>query len=54
MSRWLGKGLITNNGASWHARRKLLTPGFHFQILKDFLPVMNRFVLSFYPSYLRS
>ncbi len=39
---WLGKGLATNNGESWQQRRKLLTPAFHFQILQNFLPIMNK------------
>ena len=33
--------IINIVGDHWHRRRKLLTPAFHFNVLKKYLEVMN-------------
>jgi len=38
---WLGDGLLIAGGKKWHGRRRLITPAFHFDILKTFALTMN-------------
>ncbi|XP_046915911.1 cytochrome P450 4c3-like [Dermatophagoides farinae] len=41
MKPWLNEGLLVSGGNKWRHRRKLLTPTFHFNILEQFITVMN-------------
>uniref|UniRef100_A0A6J0UR62 Cytochrome P450 4A6-like n=1 Tax=Pogona vitticeps TaxID=103695 RepID=A0A6J0UR62_9SAUR len=37
---WIGKGLLILNGKKWFHHRRLLTPGFHYDVLKPYTALM--------------
>ena len=44
----LGKGLLAHpGGKEWERNRHILTPAFHFDILKDYVNVFNEVVDDF-------
>ena len=38
---WLGDGLLLSSGQKWFRNRKLLTPAFHFDVLKPYMAIYN-------------
>lgn len=52
---WLGEGLLIAGGKKWARSRRLLTPAFHFDILKPYMAVYNdaadTLVVQFYTSF---
>uniref|UniRef100_UPI003AAFBC79 cytochrome P450 4F3 n=1 Tax=Centroberyx gerrardi TaxID=166262 RepID=UPI003AAFBC79 len=38
---WLGQSLLLSNGEEWSRKRRLLTPAFHFDILKNYVAIFN-------------
>ncbi|XP_021567605.1 cytochrome P450 4A11-like isoform X2 [Carlito syrichta] len=40
LAPWLGYGLLLLNGQTWFKRRRMLTPAFHYDILKSYVGIM--------------
>ncbi|PVD35399.1 hypothetical protein C0Q70_02361, partial [Pomacea canaliculata] len=41
---WVGEGILLSSGNRWMRARRLLTPAFHFDILKPYIGVYNKTV----------
>ncbi|XP_014022825.1 cytochrome P450 4B1 [Salmo salar] len=37
---WIGDGLLVSEGLKWFRHRRLLTPGFHYDVLKPYVKLM--------------
>ncbi|XP_035764092.1 cytochrome P450 4B1-like [Neolamprologus brichardi] len=38
---WIGNGLLVSEGQKWFRHRRLLTPGFHYDVLKPYVKLMS-------------
>ncbi|XP_077576688.1 cytochrome P450 4T8 [Stigmatopora nigra] len=38
---WIGDGLLVSHGQKWFRHRRLLTPGFHYDVLKSHIKLMS-------------
>uniref|UniRef100_A0A8C5QZZ1 Cytochrome P450 n=1 Tax=Leptobrachium leishanense TaxID=445787 RepID=A0A8C5QZZ1_9ANUR len=41
ITEWIGKGLLVLSGPKWFQHRRLLTPGFHYDVLKPYVGLMS-------------
>uniref|UniRef100_A0A674PL55 aromatase n=1 Tax=Takifugu rubripes TaxID=31033 RepID=A0A674PL55_TAKRU len=40
IQNWIGNGLLVSQGQKWFRHRRLLTPGFHYDVLKPYVKLM--------------
>lgn len=40
-SPWIGNGLVSSCGTHWARHRKMITPAFHFKLLKSYAKIFN-------------
>ncbi|KAJ0066494.1 hypothetical protein NL108_013977 [Boleophthalmus pectinirostris] len=41
IKEWIGDGLLVSHGEKWFRHRRLLTPGFHYDVLKPYVKSMS-------------
>ncbi|XP_033836388.1 cytochrome P450 4B1-like isoform X1 [Periophthalmus magnuspinnatus] len=41
IKKWIGDGLLVSHGQKWFRHRRLLTPGFHYDVLKPYVKLMS-------------
>lgn len=41
LNPWIGDGLLVSGGKKWERSRRLLTPAFHFDVLKPYVQIYN-------------
>ncbi|CAJ0953925.1 unnamed protein product [Ranitomeya imitator] len=41
LTPWIGEGLLVLSGQKWFQHRRLLTPGFHYDVLKPYVSLMS-------------
>ncbi|KAM9797938.1 cytochrome P450 4A10-like [Neosynchiropus ocellatus] len=54
---WIGEGLLVSNGQRWFRHRRLLNPGFHYDVLKPYVKLMSNSAMTMldkWESYARS
>ncbi len=51
LGKYIGKGLLTSNGAHWLKQRRLIQPGFHIEKLKILYGIMKQTIDGFVKSF---